>query len=149
MGNLSADGSVFWVSGRYDACVYAISTVDGHLIKKIPVGAGPARIDRLAPARPLLPRPHRHPALARRRSSINTYAPRLVVPRTRGVTFGAGISDAFYQSPPSPPQPPPALSKPPPSPRSPSNRSPNALPIRSPATTAPPIAAAFCQNGVR
>jgi YVTN family beta-propeller protein len=41
MGNLSADGSIFWVSGRYHACVYAISTVDGHLIKKIPVGAGP------------------------------------------------------------------------------------------------------------
>jgi DNA-binding beta-propeller fold protein YncE len=41
MGNLSADGSVFWVSGRYNGCVYAISTDDGHLIKKIPVGAGP------------------------------------------------------------------------------------------------------------
>jgi DNA-binding beta-propeller fold protein YncE len=41
MGNLSADGSIFWVSGRYDDVVYAISTVDGHLIKKIPVGAGP------------------------------------------------------------------------------------------------------------
>jgi YVTN family beta-propeller protein len=41
MGNLSADGTVFWVSGRYHACVYAISTNDGHLIKKIPVGAGP------------------------------------------------------------------------------------------------------------
>jgi len=41
MGNLSADGSVFWVSGRYNDVVYAISTVDGHLIKKIPVGAGP------------------------------------------------------------------------------------------------------------
>ena len=41
MGNLSADGSIFWVSGRYDNCVYAISTVDGHLIKKIPVAGGP------------------------------------------------------------------------------------------------------------
>ena len=41
MGNLSADGTIFWVSGRYDGCVYAISTVDGHLIKKIAVGAGP------------------------------------------------------------------------------------------------------------
>ncbi len=41
MGNLSADGSVFWVSGRYNGCVYAISTTDGHLIKKIAVGAGP------------------------------------------------------------------------------------------------------------
>ncbi len=41
MGGLSSDGTVFWVSGRYDAEVYAISTVDGHLIKKIRVGAGP------------------------------------------------------------------------------------------------------------
>ena len=41
MGNLSADGTVFWLSGRYDQAVYAISTVDGHLIKRIPVGAGP------------------------------------------------------------------------------------------------------------
>jgi YVTN family beta-propeller protein len=41
MGNLSADGSIFWVSGRYNGCVYAISTDDGHLIKKIPVGGGP------------------------------------------------------------------------------------------------------------
>ncbi|HET9077407.1 MAG TPA: YncE family protein [Acidimicrobiales bacterium] len=37
MGNLSPDGKVLWLSGRYDACVYAISTVDGHLIAKIPV----------------------------------------------------------------------------------------------------------------
>ncbi|HET9692686.1 MAG TPA: hypothetical protein VFP61_16175 [Acidimicrobiales bacterium] len=37
MGNVSADGTVLWVSGRYNACVYAISTVDGHLIAKIPV----------------------------------------------------------------------------------------------------------------
>jgi len=41
MGNLSADGTVFWVSGRYNGVVYAISTVDGHLIKKIQVGSGP------------------------------------------------------------------------------------------------------------
>ncbi len=41
MGNLSADGSIFWVAGRYNGVVYAISTVDGHLIKKIPVGKGP------------------------------------------------------------------------------------------------------------
>ena len=37
MGNVSADGTVLWLSGRYDACVYAISTADGHLIAKIPV----------------------------------------------------------------------------------------------------------------
>jgi YVTN family beta-propeller protein len=41
MGNLSADGKEIWLSGRYDSVVYDISTVDGHLIKKIPVGSGP------------------------------------------------------------------------------------------------------------
>jgi YVTN family beta-propeller protein len=37
MGNLSPDGTVLFVSGRYNACVYAISTTDGHLIAKISV----------------------------------------------------------------------------------------------------------------
>jgi hypothetical protein len=32
---------VLWLSGRSDSVVYALSTVDGHLIAKIPVGAGP------------------------------------------------------------------------------------------------------------
>jgi YVTN family beta-propeller protein len=41
MGNLSPDGTVFWVSGRYDSVVYAISTVTGHLLARIPVGAQP------------------------------------------------------------------------------------------------------------
>jgi len=41
MGNINADGTVFWVSGRGNGVVYAISTVDGHLIKKIAVGRGP------------------------------------------------------------------------------------------------------------
>ncbi len=41
MGNVSADGSQLWLSGRYDNVVYVISTVDGRLIKKIPVGNGP------------------------------------------------------------------------------------------------------------
>jgi len=41
MGNVSADGTVLWVSGRYNGVVYAISTADGHLIAKIPVGSGP------------------------------------------------------------------------------------------------------------
>jgi YVTN family beta-propeller protein len=41
MGGVSADGKVLWLSGRYDGEVYAISTDDGHLIKKIHVGAGP------------------------------------------------------------------------------------------------------------
>jgi transposase len=41
MGNISADGTVLWLTGRSNSVVYAISTVDGHLIAKIPVGAGP------------------------------------------------------------------------------------------------------------
>ncbi len=41
MGGVSADGKVLWLSGRYDSEVYAISTVDGHLLARIKVGAGP------------------------------------------------------------------------------------------------------------
>ena len=41
MGNLSPDGKVFWVSGRYDNVVYEISTANGHLLAKIPVGSQP------------------------------------------------------------------------------------------------------------
>jgi DNA-binding beta-propeller fold protein YncE len=41
MGGVSADGSVLWLSGRYNGVVYAISTRDGRLLAKIPVGAGP------------------------------------------------------------------------------------------------------------
>jgi YVTN family beta-propeller protein len=41
MGGVSADGKVLWLSGRNNAAVYAISTVDGHLIATIPVGRGP------------------------------------------------------------------------------------------------------------
>lgn len=41
MGNFNADGSVFWVSARYDGVVYAIDTADGSTIATIPVGAGP------------------------------------------------------------------------------------------------------------
>ena len=41
MGGISADGKIFWISGRYNSVVYAISTVDGSLIKKIKVGSGP------------------------------------------------------------------------------------------------------------
>jgi DNA-binding beta-propeller fold protein YncE len=41
MGGVSADGKVLWVSGRYNGVVYAISTVDGRLLAKIPVGLGP------------------------------------------------------------------------------------------------------------
>jgi DNA-binding beta-propeller fold protein YncE len=41
MGGLSIDGTQLWVSGRYSGVVYEISTIDGHLIKKIRVGSGP------------------------------------------------------------------------------------------------------------
>jgi DNA-binding beta-propeller fold protein YncE len=41
MGNVSVDGKVLWLSGRYNREVYAISTKDGRLLARIPVGAGP------------------------------------------------------------------------------------------------------------
>jgi DNA-binding beta-propeller fold protein YncE len=41
MGGVSADGKVLWLSGRYNNVVYAISTVSGRLLAKIPVGLGP------------------------------------------------------------------------------------------------------------
>jgi YVTN family beta-propeller protein len=41
MGGLSADGKVLWLSGRYHAEVYAISTRTGRLLHRIPVGQGP------------------------------------------------------------------------------------------------------------
>jgi YVTN family beta-propeller protein len=41
MGNLSPDGKVFWVSGRYDNVVYGIATANGHLLARIPVGPQP------------------------------------------------------------------------------------------------------------
>jgi len=41
MGGISADGKVFWLGGRYNGVVYAISTVTGKTLAKIPVGSGP------------------------------------------------------------------------------------------------------------
>ena len=40
-GGVSADGKVLWLAGRYNAEVYAISTRNGKLLARIPVGAGP------------------------------------------------------------------------------------------------------------
>jgi YVTN family beta-propeller protein len=40
MGNVSANGKMLWVSGRYDNVVYAIDTSTGE-VKKIPVGHQP------------------------------------------------------------------------------------------------------------
>ena len=41
MGNVSADGKVLWLSGRWNGVLYAISTANGRLLAKIPVGLGP------------------------------------------------------------------------------------------------------------
>jgi DNA-binding beta-propeller fold protein YncE len=41
MGGVSADGATLWLSGRYDAEVYAIDTRTGHLRARIKVGDGP------------------------------------------------------------------------------------------------------------
>jgi YVTN family beta-propeller protein len=41
MGGVSPDGKVLWLSGRYNAEVYAFDTSDGHLLARIPVGKGP------------------------------------------------------------------------------------------------------------
>jgi DNA-binding beta-propeller fold protein YncE len=41
MGGVSADGLTLWLSGRYNAVVYAINTRTGQLRAAIPVGQGP------------------------------------------------------------------------------------------------------------
>jgi DNA-binding beta-propeller fold protein YncE len=41
MGGVSASGRVLWLSGRYDAEVYAISTRTGRLLRRVRVGQGP------------------------------------------------------------------------------------------------------------
>jgi DNA-binding beta-propeller fold protein YncE len=41
MGGVSANGRTLWLSGRYNAVVYAIDTRTGHLRAAIPVGQGP------------------------------------------------------------------------------------------------------------
>lgn len=41
MGGVSADGNTLWLSGRYNAEVYAIDTHTGRLRARIPVGQGP------------------------------------------------------------------------------------------------------------
>ena len=41
MGGVSADGKTLWLSGRYNAEVYAIDTRSGKLLARIPVGSGP------------------------------------------------------------------------------------------------------------
>ncbi len=41
MGSVSADGTQLWLSGRYHDEVYVLSTEDGRLLARIPVGSGP------------------------------------------------------------------------------------------------------------
>jgi DNA-binding beta-propeller fold protein YncE len=41
MGNLTADGTQLWLSGRYSGVVYVVDTADGRLLHQIPVGNGP------------------------------------------------------------------------------------------------------------
>jgi len=41
MGGVTADGTQLWLSGRYNREVYVISTADGSLLARIPVGDGP------------------------------------------------------------------------------------------------------------
>jgi DNA-binding beta-propeller fold protein YncE len=41
MGNVSANGRVLWLTGRWNNVVYAIDTRNGRLLAKIPVGASP------------------------------------------------------------------------------------------------------------
>jgi len=41
MGGVSPDGATFWVAGRYNGAVYAISTRTGRLLASIPVGISP------------------------------------------------------------------------------------------------------------
>ncbi|WP_211233124.1 YncE family protein [Solirubrobacter soli] len=41
MGGVSADGRSLWLSGRYNAEVYALSTRTGRLLHRVKVGSGP------------------------------------------------------------------------------------------------------------
>ena len=65
MGGVSPDGKILWLSGRYNAEVYAFDTADGHLLARIPVGKGPHGLLRLPATGPLFARPHRQHAVAR------------------------------------------------------------------------------------
>ena len=64
MGGVSADGRVLWLSGRYDA--RGLRDQHAHRPAAAPHQGRqrPARHGGLAAARPLLDRPHRHPALS-------------------------------------------------------------------------------------
>ncbi len=59
MGGVSADGRILWLSGRYDAEVYAFDTTTGVLAARIKVPARTTRFECLPPTRPLFARPYR------------------------------------------------------------------------------------------
>ena len=65
MGDVSANGKVLWLSGRYNSVVYAIDTRTGRLIARIPGRREPSRALRVAAAGQILPRSHRQHALMR------------------------------------------------------------------------------------
>jgi DNA-binding beta-propeller fold protein YncE len=54
MGGLSIDGSVLWLSGRYNQEVYAFDTKDGHLLARIKVGRGAHGLAVLSTTRAIL-----------------------------------------------------------------------------------------------
>ena len=60
MGNVSADGSQLWLSGRYDSVVYVISHRGRQPDHQDPGRERPARTGTDAATRPLLDRAHRH-----------------------------------------------------------------------------------------
>ena len=63
MGGVSADGKVLWLSGRYDSDVYAIDTATGKQLARVRGRLRSPRRVRVATARPILTRSHRHPAM--------------------------------------------------------------------------------------
>ncbi len=76
MGNVSADGKVLWLSGRFDNVVYAIETSSGAH-EDHPRRQGAARAHRVAPAGPLFAGTHGEHALnAPRVSGAEPFSPR-------------------------------------------------------------------------
>jgi len=63
MGGVSADGNVLWLSGRYKRRGVRDRHPHREAARAYPRWRQPPRPLRLAPTRPLLPRPHRHPPL--------------------------------------------------------------------------------------
>ena len=98
MGGVSADGKVLWLSGRYDAEVYAISTRTRTAARAHPRRLRAARPERLAAARPLLARPHRHPALAVLRTAAGVLAVSLAACGRGRLRRCRDGSDAAYRA---------------------------------------------------